>query len=69
MTNFVGSRKRIRVLKFVSTTYPFPLPLKLFFPQKHVWCSKIPPRVAFFSWTAALDEILTLAFFSLPRCF
>ena len=40
-----------------------------FFPRKHVWCSKIPPRVAFFSWTAALDEILTLAFFSLPHCF
>ena len=40
-----------------------------FFPRKHVWCSKIPPRVAFFSWTAALDESLTLAFFSLPHCF
>uniref|UniRef100_A0A7N2L7I8 ARM repeat superfamily protein n=1 Tax=Quercus lobata TaxID=97700 RepID=A0A7N2L7I8_QUELO len=25
-----------------------------------VWCSKIPPRVAFFSWTVALGKILTL---------
>ena len=25
-----------------------------------MWHSKIPPRVAFFSWTAALGKILTL---------
>ena len=30
------------------------------FPRKFVWHSKIPPRVAFFSWTAALGKILTL---------
>ena len=30
------------------------------FPWKLVWRSKIPPRVAFFSWTAALGKILTL---------
>ena len=24
-----------------------------------VWKSKVPPRVAFFSWTATLDKILT----------
>ena len=30
------------------------------FPWKFVWHSKIPPRVAFFSWTAALGKILTL---------
>ena len=30
------------------------------FPWKAVWCSKIPARVAFFSWTAALGKILTL---------
>ena len=30
------------------------------FPWKLVWRSNIPPRVAFFSWTAALGKILTL---------
>ena len=30
------------------------------FPWKLVWRSKIPPRVAFFSWIAALGKILTL---------
>ena len=30
------------------------------FPWKFVWRSKIPPRVAFFSWTIALGKILTL---------
>ena len=30
------------------------------FPWKPVWHSKIPPRVAFFSWTVALGKILTL---------
>ena len=30
------------------------------FPWKMVWQSKVPPRVAFFSWTAALGKILTI---------
>ena len=30
------------------------------FPWKPVWHFKIPPRVAFFSWIAALGKILTL---------
>ena len=30
------------------------------FPWKGVWKSKVPPRVAFFSWTAALEKILTI---------
>ena len=30
------------------------------FSWKLVWHSKIPPRVAFFSWTVALGKILTL---------
>lgn len=30
------------------------------FPWKAVWCSKVPPRVAFFTWTAALWKILTI---------
>ena len=30
------------------------------FPWKRVWKSKVPPRVTFFSWTAALRKILTI---------
>ena len=30
------------------------------FPWKSVWKSKVPPRVAFFSWTATLGKILTI---------
>ena len=30
------------------------------FPWKMVWQSKVPPQVAFFSWTAALGKILTI---------
>ena len=30
------------------------------FPWKMMWQSKVPPRVAFFSWTAALGKILTM---------
>ena len=26
-----------------------------------MWCSKIPPRVAIFSWTTTLGKILTIA--------
>ena len=29
------------------------------FPWKMVWQSKVPPQVAFFSWTTALAKILT----------
>jgi hypothetical protein len=34
------------------------------FPWKSIWKAKVPPRVAFFSWTTALEKILTVAFFS-----
>ena len=30
------------------------------FPWKNIWKAKVPPRVAFFSWTAASGKILTL---------
>jgi hypothetical protein len=30
------------------------------FPWKIIWKSKVPPRVAFFSWIAALGKILTV---------
>ena len=29
------------------------------FPWQSIWQAKVPPRVAFFSWTAALERILT----------
>ena len=29
------------------------------FPWKSIWKAKVPPRVAFFTWTAALGKILT----------
>jgi hypothetical protein len=30
------------------------------FPWKSIWKAKVPPRVAFFFWTAALGKILTV---------
>uniref|UniRef100_A0A2N9EMD6 Reverse transcriptase zinc-binding domain-containing protein n=1 Tax=Fagus sylvatica TaxID=28930 RepID=A0A2N9EMD6_FAGSY len=30
------------------------------FPWKSIWKAKVPPRVAFFSWTAALGRLLTI---------
>ena len=30
------------------------------FPWKNIWKVKVPPRVAFFSWTAALWKIFTI---------
>ena len=30
------------------------------FPWKSIWRTKVPPRVAFFSWTAALERLLTI---------
>jgi hypothetical protein len=29
-------------------------------PWKIIWKSKVPPRVAFFTWTAVLEKILTM---------
>ena len=34
----------------------------VFFPWKIIWRTKIPPRGAFFSWSAALGRILTIYF-------
>ena len=43
--------------------YYFSLSLtpSILFQWNPVWCSKIPPRVAFFSWTTTLGKILTIA--------
>ena len=38
----------------------FPISPNDMFPWKLVWSSKVPSRVAFFSWTAALGKILTI---------
>ncbi len=32
-----------------------------YFPWKSIWKAKLPPRVTFFVWTAALGKILTAA--------
>uniref|UniRef100_A0A2N9GJ71 Reverse transcriptase zinc-binding domain-containing protein n=1 Tax=Fagus sylvatica TaxID=28930 RepID=A0A2N9GJ71_FAGSY len=32
----------------------------VFFPWKIIWKAKVPPRIAFFSWTAALGKLLTI---------
>jgi hypothetical protein len=35
-------------------------PAQSYFPWKSVWKSKVPTRVAFFTWTVALEKILTV---------
>jgi len=35
-------------------------PIQSSFPWKSIWKVKVPPRVAFFVWTATLGKILTL---------
>jgi hypothetical protein len=35
-------------------------PSRSFFSWKSVWNSKVPTRVAFFTWTVALDRIFTV---------
>ena len=41
---------------FYLSFYP---PTILSFPWKMIWKLKVPPRVAFFSWSASLGKILT----------
>ena len=43
-------------MTFYLSFYPPTLPS---FPWRVVWQSKVPPRVAFFSWSASLGKILT----------
>ncbi len=45
-------------LELLSRYLSSPFPRS--FPWKCVWKSKVPPRVAFFSWTAALGKILAM---------
>ena len=43
----------------VSSFYLSFCPPSLSFPWRLVWQSKVPPRVAFFSWSASFGKILT----------
>ena len=45
------------VIGFYLSFYP---PTLLSFPWRMIWQSKVPPRVAFFSWTSFLGKILTI---------
>ena len=49
--------KGFKVSEFYLSLFSTPDNL---FPWKPMWCSNIPPRGAFFTWTAALGKILTL---------
>ena len=44
----------------VSSFYLSFCPPSLSFPWRLVWQSKVPPRVAFFSWSASFGKILTI---------
>ena len=44
------------VRRFYLSCYP---PTLLSFPWRMIWKSKVPPRVAFFSWSTSLGKILT----------
>ena len=49
--------KGFTVKDFYSRICPSPYVL---FPWKIIWKAKVPPRIAFFSWTAALGKLLTI---------
>ena len=42
---------------YYSSFYP---PNLVSFPWRMIWHSKVPPRVAFFSWSTSLGKILTI---------
>ena len=52
----LAENKVLRLVSYLS----FSSTPDTLFPWKHVWHSKIPPRVSFFKWTAAFGKILTL---------
>ena len=49
--------KGFTVKNFYSCLCPSP---SASFPWKIIWKAKVPPRIAFFSWTAALGKLLTM---------
>ena len=52
----LARRRGFEVKGFYLSFYP---PTLLSFPWRMIWQSKVPPRVAFFSWSASLGKILT----------
>ena len=53
LIRFVGNRQGIEVLRLEVIIAPYP-PTFVSFPWRMIWQSKVPPRVAFFSWSASL---------------
>ena len=53
---YIGHHLKVESLSYVVLVQPTPQDI---FPWKNVWKSKVPLRVAFFIWTAALGKILT----------
>ena len=58
LTRFVVSQQGVEVLRFKGFYLSF-YPPTLSFPWRLVCQSKVPPRVAFFSWSASIGKILT----------
>ena len=56
LIRFVGNLQGIEVRGYYNSFYP---PTFVSFPWRMIWQSKVPPRVAFFSWFASLGKILT----------
>ena len=52
-----ASNRGFEVRGYYSSFYP---PTLVSFPWRMIWQSKVPPRVAFFSWSASLGKILTI---------
>ena len=58
LVRFVGNLQGIEVLRLEVIIAPYP-PTFVSFPWRMIWQSKVPPRVAFFSWSVSLGKILT----------
>ena len=58
-TGYVGGVILIRGLRS-KEYYRCLCPLLGSFPWKIIWKANVPPRIAFFSWTAALGRLLTI---------
>ena len=53
----LAMNRGFEVWGFYLSLYPSTI---ISFPLKMVWQSRVPPRVAFFSWSASLGKILTM---------
>ena len=51
------SNHNFAVKRYYRSLSPHP---SLIFPWKLIWKAKVPPRVAFLSWTATLGKVLTI---------